>query len=559
MTKKSLAARLVRVGVVAGLLGASVLIPLRPSAANASLCGSPGYGHGGIPVVDSVAPNTGSTVELTTVTVTGCGFTGSWGPFISLYFGSTMARSLRVDSDTQITSTAPLHSAGTVDVTVTTPLGTSPAQPGDRYTYVAPTRCLSVTLTASPPGQVVSGTQVTFTANASSCLDPNPLYEFMIMPSSSLAWTIVQPYSTNNVFVWDTSRQDAAIITVWAKDSNSVTSTFDVFAELSSMLYSPQCSAASLTAAPTPPQKAGTQVVFTANAGCFDPTPLFAFWIRPAASSTWTLARSYSATNTFTWDTSGLSGLYYIGLWAKDVNSSTSTFDSNAAVTYTVKAVTCTGVTLTAAPQSPQIAGSLITLTANATGCADPSPLYVFWIRPPSSSWMPLSPVSPGPQGCLCGPANPLYPVYMTTNVFVWNTSHSGGQYSIGVWAKDAESKTGTFDINAAISFTVNPASCAAVTLAAVPTTVMHGAGASSVVTAMASGCTSANPLYEFWVRPATSTVWTDMQPFSTSNVFKWDLSASPPGTYYVGVWVKDVNSGTDNFDAVQAITVTVT
>jgi hypothetical protein len=43
-----------------------------------------------------------------------------------------------VNSGTQITATAPPHAAGGVNVTVTTPGGTSTTGPGNTYTYVAP-------------------------------------------------------------------------------------------------------------------------------------------------------------------------------------------------------------------------------------------------------------------------------------------------------------------------------------------------------------------------------------------------------------------------------------
>jgi hypothetical protein len=51
-------------------------------------------------------------------------------------FGSVAAVSFAVNAKgTQITVTAPGHSAGVVDVTVTTPAGTSPATNADLYTF----------------------------------------------------------------------------------------------------------------------------------------------------------------------------------------------------------------------------------------------------------------------------------------------------------------------------------------------------------------------------------------------------------------------------------------
>jgi hypothetical protein len=66
------------------------------------------------------------------VTVKGSGFNGA----TVVDFGSVAATSYAVNAKgTQITLTAPAHSAGVVDVTVTTPGGTSQATNADLYTF----------------------------------------------------------------------------------------------------------------------------------------------------------------------------------------------------------------------------------------------------------------------------------------------------------------------------------------------------------------------------------------------------------------------------------------
>jgi hypothetical protein len=85
------------------------------------------------PAVTSISPSSGPLAGGTTVTVTGSGFTGA----TAVSFGSTAASSFTVNSDTSITATAPAAtSVGPVDVTVTTPAGTSAASAGDRYSYI---------------------------------------------------------------------------------------------------------------------------------------------------------------------------------------------------------------------------------------------------------------------------------------------------------------------------------------------------------------------------------------------------------------------------------------
>ena len=73
------------------------------------------------PATTSLTPTSGSTTGGTSVVITGTDFTGA----TAVTFGGTAATGYVVDSDTQITATSPAHAAGTVDVQVTTPDGTS--------------------------------------------------------------------------------------------------------------------------------------------------------------------------------------------------------------------------------------------------------------------------------------------------------------------------------------------------------------------------------------------------------------------------------------------------
>ncbi len=84
------------------------------------------------PVVSSISPTSGPTTGGTTVTIIGSGFTGA----TSVTFGGTAA-TFTVNSSTSITATSPAHSAGTVDVIVTSPAGTSPNTTADNFTYTS--------------------------------------------------------------------------------------------------------------------------------------------------------------------------------------------------------------------------------------------------------------------------------------------------------------------------------------------------------------------------------------------------------------------------------------
>jgi hypothetical protein len=89
----------------------------------------------------------------TTVTITGTDFTGA----TAVMFGTNAATSVVVVSATSITAVAPAG-MGTVDVTVTTPEGTSAIVTADEYTY-APT----VTGLSPNHGPAFGGNDVTIT------------------------------------------------------------------------------------------------------------------------------------------------------------------------------------------------------------------------------------------------------------------------------------------------------------------------------------------------------------------------------------------------------------
>ncbi len=85
------------------------------------------------PTVTGINPASGPTTGGTTVTITGSNFTGA----TSVSFGTTATSNFIVDSDTQITVVSPAGN-GTVDVTVTTPEGTSTASTADQFSYYLP-------------------------------------------------------------------------------------------------------------------------------------------------------------------------------------------------------------------------------------------------------------------------------------------------------------------------------------------------------------------------------------------------------------------------------------
>jgi hypothetical protein len=112
------------------------------------------------PVVTGISPTAGPQVGGTAVTITGTNFAGTTG----VAFGGNSATGVTVNSNTQITATAPAGT-GIVDITVSNSVGTSATSAADRYTYVAAPTVTSISPTAGPTG---GGTTVIITGTGFS-------------------------------------------------------------------------------------------------------------------------------------------------------------------------------------------------------------------------------------------------------------------------------------------------------------------------------------------------------------------------------------------------------
>ncbi len=139
------------------------------------------------PTVTSVSPTSGPTAGGTMLTITGSNFTGA----TAVMFGATPASSFTVTSDTTITATAPANAPHVVDVTVTSPGGTSATSSLDQFTYfVTPT----VTGVAPVLGPTRGGTSViitgtTFTSVTAVKFGPVNASSFTVNSATSITAT----------------------------------------------------------------------------------------------------------------------------------------------------------------------------------------------------------------------------------------------------------------------------------------------------------------------------------------------------------------------------------
>jgi IPT/TIG domain-containing protein len=89
------------------------------------------------PKVTKISPTHGPTAGGTTVTVTGSNF-GTLGA-TTVQFGTAKVMPTSINAaGTQLTVVSPAEKASRVDITVTTPAGTSAKVAADKYTYGNP-------------------------------------------------------------------------------------------------------------------------------------------------------------------------------------------------------------------------------------------------------------------------------------------------------------------------------------------------------------------------------------------------------------------------------------
>jgi hypothetical protein len=113
------------------------------------------------PAVTAISPTAGTTAGGTQISITGANFSGA----TRVNFGAVQAAGFTVNADGSITATAPVQAAGTFDVTVTTPAGTSAAVPADQFTVTAAANVPAVTGVSPASGPTGGGTAATLTGS----------------------------------------------------------------------------------------------------------------------------------------------------------------------------------------------------------------------------------------------------------------------------------------------------------------------------------------------------------------------------------------------------------
>ena len=416
------------------------------------------------PTITSFIPTNGGTG--TVVTITGTNFTGA----TAVTFGGMDAASFTVASDTSITATVGSGASGII--TVSTPGGT--ANSGASFTVNPPLTAVNVTVAPTSP-QIVN-TPITFTAMATG--GTNVSYQFWLYnANANPAWSRLQAYSTKATCAWTPATDGNFMLSVTAQDGMTGTA---VNTMLGYTIYSPLIGV-SVAASKPSPQPPNTSITLTATA-MGGTSVQFQYWLyNQAANPAWSQLQGYSSSASCQWAPAE-TGNYAIAVTALDATGTAV----NTLLSYTI-CYPLTAVSVTSSLASPQLTGTPITFTAEATGGA--SVQFQYWLYNP-----------------LASPAWSLLQGFLSSATYQWIPA-APGNCVLSVTAQDA---TGVA-VNTLVPYTI----CNPLTAVSVTSSLASPQPPNTAITLTATAIGGTNVQFQYWLyNQAAYPAWSQLQGF---------------------------------------------
>lgn len=269
----------------------------------------------------------------------------------------------------------------------------------------------------------------------------------------------------------------------------------------------------SVAANKTMPVSEGTSVTWTATASGGTGSTEYQFW-RYTSATGWTVAQSYSSTNTLTW--APPAGTNAIQVWARNVGS-TAPYDTYAAPgTFTVTAPKA-AFTLFAVNQTFPLAFNIpITWTASASAGAN-AVEYKWWRYTEGQGWS-------------------IAQDWSATNTFTWYPSV--GVHAVQAWARQVGSTANYEDWRSSGNFTIGTGSPARLT--GLTSNAASPSSPNSPITWTATASGGSGPLeYQFWLYRSSTSSWMILQDWSSSNQASWTPGVFNTGLNSVQAWVR--------------------
>jgi hypothetical protein len=293
---------------------------------------------------------------------------------------------------------------------------------------------LRVGLTANRQPPQPTGTVITFTAAATGGQAPHQ-YKWWVYDGA--LWRVVQDWGASHTFAWQPAAANAAYqVAVWARSATTTTDTEEASAVLPFVITAPGPLQVELTANRPPPQPAGTPITFAAAATGGQAPHQYKWWVFDGVL--WRVVQDWSASSTFTWYPASANAAYVIAVWARSATTTTDTEEASAVLPFAITAPAPLQVALTANLPPPQMAGTVITFTAAATG--GQAPHQYKWRVFDGVLWRVVQDWS-------------------ASSTFTWQPATANAAYRIGVWVRNASTTTDTPEASAEFPFEVTPAS----------------------------------------------------------------------------------------------------
>ena len=387
------------------------------------------------------------------------------------------------------------------------------SQAYDAYTTVSyvisASPCSTPTLTANPASTPqIAGTPVALTAST-ICADTTALYSFFVQ-TPDLTWHTIQDYSATNTATWNTfdTQIGSYQLEVQVKNTGSL-ATYDNYTIIP---YAMQlCNAPTLsTGAATSPYASGAgAITLTATGTCAGSTQ-FQFYYQDAAG-VFHLIQAYSGSNTATWNADYTAGAYTLLVEIRP-GGSTASYITYLFLPFSLSG--CGMPTLTPDKASPQVAGTTVTFTANATcsGTAN----YQFWVLPPGGVWT---------KGQDYGPSN----------TFAWTSPLTVGTYEVEVLVRNSGAAEDAYDNYFRInSYVLGLCNTPTLSTGAASSPYASGSGA---ITLTATGTCAGSTQFQFYYQD-TAGVFHLIQAYSGSNTATWNADYTA-GSYSLLVEIR--------------------
>lgn len=380
-----------------------------------------------------------------------------------------------------------------------------------------------VQATVDLPSPQPAGTLIPISASA-ACLDEEePEYRFYVRTASG-AWQLHRDWDASNVYEWDTTSSQTGdhSIQVWARRSGQVdvegVRTMPFFIEDGRQF----CSAGTLEASLPSPQEAGPVVTLTGQADCGTATPEYRFLLRDPFGA-WSQLSGWTTSPSVDWNTSVyLQGPYEHQVWIRPQGTDVQ-FDTRGALAFELSSdgVGCMALEAGTTPETPQAAGTPVTIHASSECGGGATAHYRFYVRELSGAWT-------------------LLQNYSEASQVTW-TPLDPGTYSLQVWMRSSVSSN-TYDLTRTLQFTAtdgDPGECTNLRLTLNPSgSTTIGSTVTSTASSVCTGAAVAE--YRFYLlRPGQNYVM--IQPYSTENQVEW--TPTEPGEHWMQVWMRKVGN----------------